>query len=256
MEDIDDTAQPSTLSEFRETEGSAKRLSHLRRLFDTIPIAAPSPPSSPETVNTALPELEQEERRCEVDRKIYARELWRKCNGHDSPNSSMSLRPPEEQDGQPKPEPAPLPTAAARWNAFERYAEEKEKELWRVFVELDSDGDMHLRRSEVAEACRRAGVQVKDSTLDGFIRAVDASGDGAISFEEWRDFLLVRRTDSVVALQHVTDTCHGSCCHGLQASRRFSTTIRHIELLGPQCQDSTKTEMVRSRSHDGSLRAC
>lgn len=60
-----------------------------------------------------------------------------------------------------------------------------------MFVELDVDGDMRLRKVEVREACRRAGVEVKDAVLDDFIRAVDQNNDGAISFDEWRDFLLV-----------------------------------------------------------------
>ncbi|ORY83515.1 mitochondrial carrier domain-containing protein [Leucosporidium creatinivorum] len=163
--DGDNSGEPSTLSEFREAEDPAKRLSRLRRLFDTISMPAPSPPSSPAASTSALPEPEKdEERRLEADRKIYARELWRNT---------------------------PVASAAVRWTAFERYAEEKEKELWRVFVELDVDGDMRLRKEEVREACRRAGVEVKDSMLEEFIRAVDKNNDGAISFDEWRDFLLL-----------------------------------------------------------------
>lgn len=210
-----DTLEPCSLSAFRETEGSAKRLSNLRRLFDTIPIKPPAAPTSPPSSTHPLPELDQEERQCEWDRRIYARELWRKCNSSEATtttaaaSAATNLRSPPEHHDDPSrtgetslqrhPDPlpihtepsSPLPTAAARWNAFERYAEAKEKELWRVFVELDSDGDMRLRRTEVAEACRRAGIQVREATLDDFIRTVDKSGDGAISFEEWRDFLLL-----------------------------------------------------------------
>lgn len=79
-----------------------------------------------------------------------------------------------------------------RWKAFEQYAEEKERELWRAFVELDHDGDMRLRKDEVREACRRAGIDVREGAIDEFVRTVDRNGDGVISFDEWRDFLLVR----------------------------------------------------------------
>lgn len=113
---------------------------------------------------------------------MYARELWGKCSG-----ASNALCLTEGKD--PK---GAAAAKAVRWTAFEKYAEEKEKELWRLFVELDVDGDMRLRKPEVREACKRAGVEIKERTLDDFIRAVNKNGDGAISFDEWRDFLLVR----------------------------------------------------------------
>ncbi|KAK4695810.1 hypothetical protein P7C70_g8485, partial [Phenoliferia sp. Uapishka_3] len=80
---------------------------------------------------------------------------------------------------------------AVRWSAFEKYAEEKEKELWRVFVEVDVDGDMRLKKDEVRQACKKAGLEVKEAMLDDFVRAVDKNNDGVISFDEWRDFLLL-----------------------------------------------------------------
>lgn len=196
----DNAGEPATLSEFRDAEDPAKRLSRLRRLFDTISMPSPSPPSSPVPSTSALPEPERdEERRLEADRKIYARELWRKCNGQPSPSGSAPCKDgllagdlrEDSRPATPSGASTPAASAAVRWTAFERYADEKEKELWRVFVELDVDGDMRLRKEEVREACRRAGVQVKDSMLEEFIRAVDQNNDGAISFDEWRDFLLV-----------------------------------------------------------------
>ncbi|BGP17904.1 hypothetical protein JCM10213v2_005952 [Rhodosporidiobolus nylandii] len=79
-----------------------------------------------------------------------------------------------------------------RWNAFEKYAEEKEHELWKAFCELDRDGDMRLGIGEMREACRRAGVEIKDpKAIEQFVRTVDRNGDGVISFDEWRDFLLL-----------------------------------------------------------------
>jgi solute carrier family 25 phosphate transporter 23/24/25/41 len=102
-------------------------------------------------------------------------------------SGGTELRVGEEKDNKLR----SVASVAVRWTAFERYAEEKERELWRLFVELDVDGDMRLRKEEVREACKRAGVEVQDGTLEEFIRAVDKNNDGAISFDEWRDFLLV-----------------------------------------------------------------
>ncbi|GAA5871443.1 hypothetical protein JCM1840_002896 [Sporobolomyces johnsonii] len=184
--------EPQTLSEYRAAEGSIQRLSRLRALFESIP--APSPPSSPVASTSALPTIEPttEAERCAAERKIYTRELWKKCGAtvaaSMSPTPSSSAESPAsaalEKDRQ-------AALAAVRWKAFEQYADEKENELWKVFCELDEDGDMRLKREEVQEACRRAGVEVKEATLDGFVRAVDRNGDGVISFDEWRDFLLL-----------------------------------------------------------------
>ncbi|TNY20556.1 mitochondrial carrier domain-containing protein [Rhodotorula diobovata] len=102
-----------------------------------------------------------------------------------SPAASSSALPPEPDQQQQQLQPS---TTTA---AFEQYADAKERELWRAFVDLDRDGDHRLRAPEVREACRRAGLEVKDQAIDDFVRAVDRNGDGFISFDEWRDFLLL-----------------------------------------------------------------
>ena len=79
---------------------------------------------------------------------MYAKELWGKCSGN-----ALCLAEGKAAAAEAK---------AVRWSAFEKYAEEKEKELWRLFVELDVDGDMRLRKEEVREACKRAGVEIKE----------------------------------------------------------------------------------------------
>lgn len=113
------------------------------------------------------------------------RELWGQC-GSSSPHQQTQT----EHKTTPR-QPSP-PSTASRWQAFEQYADLKERELWRAFCELDRDGDMRLRKSEVREACRRAGIELREDALDEFVRTVDRDGDGAISFDDWRDFLLVR----------------------------------------------------------------
>ncbi|BGO93151.1 hypothetical protein NBRC10512_007596 [Rhodotorula toruloides] len=193
---IDASPEPSTLSEFRDSEGPARRMTRLRSLFESLP--PPSPPSTtsplPPTPDEAPPPTEDEATRCAQDRKAYARELWRKCGASvaasvpPSPTPSSSTAPPPSSDNERQRTAA---LAAVRWKAFEQYAEEKERELWRAFVELDHDGDMRLRKDEVREACRRAGIDVRDGAIDEFVRTVDRNGDGAISFDEWRDFLLL-----------------------------------------------------------------
>lgn len=202
--------EPKTLQDFHVQEGS-RRQSRLKCLFDSIPIRCPPTPSSNTSTSEAstsfLPPFnseKEEELQREENRKIYARELWKKCSGgtdklvdsskafvgESTTSNSTSL----------------TTTSTRRWNAFEKYAEEKEMELWKLFVELDLDGDMRLNKEEVRLACKRAGVEVKEGTLDGFVRAVDRNGDGVISFDEWRDFLLVSTTIQRRLMLNLRDT--------------------------------------------------
>ncbi|KDE06805.1 hypothetical protein, variant [Microbotryum lychnidis-dioicae p1A1 Lamole] len=185
-----------------------------------------SPSSSSPSAPTALQQAADQHAH---DRKTYARELWCKCNdvpagaslntavsastvptappqGADTPLRTASTSP--ESTKTPRSQPsAPIASAAARWTAFEKYAEEKEKELWKVFVEFDSDRDMKLRVSEVRQACKRAGLEIMDGTLDDFMKTVDKDGDGAISFAEWRNFLLLLpRPTSMPEIMHYYQT--------------------------------------------------
>ncbi|GEM10051.1 mitochondrial carrier protein [Rhodotorula toruloides] len=171
-------------------------MTRLRSLFESLP--PPSPPSTalplPRTPDEAPPPPEDEATRCAQDRKAYDRELWRKCGASvvasvpPSPTPSSSTAPPLSSDNDRQRQAA---LDALRWKAFEQYADEKERELWRAFVELDHDGDMQLRKEEVREACRMAGIEVREGAIDEFVRTVDRNGDGVISFDEWRDFLLL-----------------------------------------------------------------
>lgn len=177
--------EPTTLSAFREREGSTQRQTRLQRLFESIKppsmITQAAPPPTPvEAAEDDADEVaaeEEERKRREENRKIYARELWGKCTiGCEQATAAG-------QGGEKG--------KLTRWKSFERYAEEKERELWTVFRDFDVDGDMKLRTADMREACHRAGYDVKESTLQDFMRDLDKNKDGYITFGEWRDFLLV-----------------------------------------------------------------
>ena len=229
--------EPQTLSAFHASEGPVQRLSRLRSLFESIPAPPPSPTASTSALPAEEGEKEEEERRREENRRVYAKELWGKCSGN-----ALCLAEGKAAAAEAK---------AVRWSAFEKYAEEKEKELWRLFVELDVDGDMRLRKEEVREACKRAGVEIKERTLDDFIRAVDKNGDGAISFDEWRDFLLVRLSCSLWRGRRELMVLYAnSCCQDEPRWSRSSSTTRRTGSTDLQCRSSLKTAMVRLSSLD------
>mgnify|MGYP002717602125 CR=1 FL=1 len=184
----DGTTTP-TLSEYRASEGDARRLTRLRSLFDSLPPPNASGTTPDTDTNTKAPSTTTtpDADQCARDRKLYMRELWGQCGSSATPHQQTQTEQPKTTPRQPSP-----PSTASRWQAFEKYADLKERELWRAFCELDRDGDMRLRKSEVREACRRAGIELREDALDEFVRTVDRDGDGAISFDDWRDFLLVR----------------------------------------------------------------
>ncbi|GAA5913797.1 hypothetical protein JCM6882_007702 [Rhodosporidiobolus microsporus] len=219
----DASTEPQSLAEYRKREGAVKRLSRLRSLFDSIPApsASPSPPSnsiplpptSPSTSSSPSPPPPTTAESQARDRRAYTSELWRQCGASvaasvppvPSSPSSSSAPLPSPSSSSPPASSSPSPSLdaerqsalrALRWTAFQSYADEKEAELWSSFCALDQDGDHRIGVGEVREACRRAGIELPkgeegERSVREFVRHVDRDGDGVISFDEWRDFLLL-----------------------------------------------------------------
>lgn len=85
------------------------------------------------------------------------------------------------------------------WEGFLAYAENKERELYKIFVEMDSKCDMRLDVQEIRTALDRAGIEVPQASLDDFIASLTstrtsnpASGEKTyVTFPEFRDYLLL-----------------------------------------------------------------
>ncbi|GAA5841321.1 hypothetical protein JCM11251_001624 [Rhodosporidiobolus azoricus] len=220
-------AEPLSLAEYRRREGSVKRLSRLRSLFDSIPAPSAAPPSPPQTSlplpsttsdASAPPPATEDPRARERERRAYTSELWKECGATVAasipptpppsstsplPSTSTSLPPSASMTTPPGPSQSSTLDAdrqsalrALRWTAFQSYADRKEAELFSSFCALDQDGDRKIGVEEVREACRTAGVAIPsgaegERAVREFVRHVDRDGDGVISFEEWRDFLLL-----------------------------------------------------------------
>ncbi|KAL8841419.1 MAG: hypothetical protein Q9205_000707 [Flavoplaca limonia] len=73
---------------------------------------------------------------------------------------------------------------------FRGFVRQTEKELLKLFQSIDRDHNGQLDKTELRSAFSRAGLAVPNSKLDRFFSEVDTNGDGVISFDEWRDFLL------------------------------------------------------------------
>ncbi|KAF9104420.1 hypothetical protein BGX27_010110 [Mortierella sp. AM989] len=77
------------------------------------------------------------------------------------------------------------------YNDFEVFVEEKEERLWNLFREIDHNNDNEIQPEELQASLAKAGIHLSDSDVHRFFKAMDKDGDGAIDYEEWRDFLVL-----------------------------------------------------------------
>ncbi|QCD96954.1 solute carrier family 25 [Vigna unguiculata] len=84
---------------------------------------------------------------------------------------------------------------------FRRYMDDKELEIYRIFQAIDVAHNGCILPEELWEALVKAGmvsfyckltrIKIDDEELARFVEHVDKDNNGVITFEEWRDFLLL-----------------------------------------------------------------
>lgn len=77
------------------------------------------------------------------------------------------------------------------YQEFRRYMDDKELELYRIFQAIDVEHNGCILPEELWDALVKAGIEIDDEELAHFVEHVDKDNDGIITFEEWRDFLLL-----------------------------------------------------------------
>ncbi|CAL4889331.1 unnamed protein product [Urochloa decumbens] len=77
------------------------------------------------------------------------------------------------------------------YDDFRRYMDDKELELYRIFQAIDVEHNGCILPEELWHALVKAGIEIGDEELARFVEHVDKDNDGIITFEEWRDFLLL-----------------------------------------------------------------
>ncbi|KAF9576703.1 hypothetical protein EC968_005476 [Mortierella alpina] len=107
-------------------------------------------------------------------------------NGEDGHEDGSEIR---HGDGDPSS--TPSKQRQVHYEDFEVFLEEKEERLWNLFREIDHNNDNEIHADELQASLAKAGINMSDAELKQFISAMDKDGDGAIDFEEWRDFLVL-----------------------------------------------------------------
>ncbi|KAL2462805.1 Mitochondrial substrate carrier family protein [Forsythia ovata] len=77
------------------------------------------------------------------------------------------------------------------YQEFRKYMDDKELELYRIFQAIDVEHNGCILPEELWDALVKAGIEIDDDELASFVEHVDKDNDGIITFEEWRDFLLL-----------------------------------------------------------------
>ncbi|KAK4486220.1 hypothetical protein RD792_008890 [Penstemon davidsonii] len=77
------------------------------------------------------------------------------------------------------------------YGEFRKYMDDKELELYRIFQAIDVEHNGCILPEELWDALVKAGIEIDDDELASFVEHVDKDNNGIITFEEWRDFLLL-----------------------------------------------------------------
>ncbi|CAA0811230.1 Mitochondrial substrate carrier family protein [Striga hermonthica] len=77
------------------------------------------------------------------------------------------------------------------YQEFRKYMDDKELELYRIFQAIDVEHNGCIVPEELWDALVKAGIEINDDELASFVEHVDKDNNGIITFEEWRDFLLL-----------------------------------------------------------------
>ncbi|KAK3152436.1 hypothetical protein QOZ80_2BG0158850 [Eleusine coracana subsp. coracana] len=77
------------------------------------------------------------------------------------------------------------------YDDFRRYMDDKELELYRIFQAIDVEHNGCILPEELWHALVKSRIEIDDEELVRFVEHVDKDNDGIITFEEWRDFLLL-----------------------------------------------------------------
>uniref|UniRef100_A0A1J3CQ52 Calcium-binding mitochondrial carrier protein SCaMC-1 n=1 Tax=Noccaea caerulescens TaxID=107243 RepID=A0A1J3CQ52_NOCCA len=84
------------------------------------------------------------------------------------------------------------------YDEFRRYMDAKELELYMIFQAIDLQHSGDICPEELWEALVNAGIEIKDKELAAFMEHVDKDNNGIITFQEWRDFLLLHPHEATI----------------------------------------------------------
>eukprot|EP00731_Ephydatia_muelleri_P024676 Em0016g947a len=83
---------------------------------------------------------------------------------------------------------------------FTRYCLANEQKLWSVFQQLDKNHDGEIDAEEVKLSLKMLGLDVSDGDVVKLLMKMDKDGNVRISWEEWREFLLLQPDTNIKSI--------------------------------------------------------
>lgn len=112
------------------------------------------------------------------------------------------------------------------FSEFVKYCTEHEKKLWLVFQNLDTNQDGLIDMEEIKFSLKKLGLRLSDSEIKQLLQKMDKDGNVKISWEEWREFLLLQPHTSVQSIfriwSHSTATNIGESLDNILLPDEFS----------------------------------
>ncbi|KAE8254568.1 hypothetical protein A4X13_0g3370 [Tilletia indica] len=118
--------------------------------------------------------------------------------------SDEEIRELEERETAEREEADGLRQRRIEWEGFLKYAEDKERELYTIFQDIDKNGDGIVDIGEIRAALERAGIDLGSKPLEDFTASLAsaryypaptvanlAEGSLYVTFPEFRDYLLL-----------------------------------------------------------------
>ncbi|KAJ9598292.1 hypothetical protein L9F63_011032, partial [Diploptera punctata] len=83
---------------------------------------------------------------------------------------------------------------------FIHYVKEHEKNLRLQFSHLDKNKDAEVEPKELIKAFKELGVEIDKNEATNLLQRMDQDGSLAISFDEWRDYLLYAPSTDIIEI--------------------------------------------------------
>lgn len=83
---------------------------------------------------------------------------------------------------------------------FIHYVREHEKKLQLHFTHLDQDGDGKVNLQDMISAFKELGIEIDASEALKLLKRIDQDDSLVISYDEWRDFLLLAPSTDIHGL--------------------------------------------------------
>lgn len=71
-----------------------------------------------------------------------------------------------------------------------------------LFQDIDVNRDGRLDKVEIQNAFKRLGIRIEDEEANRLIKKIKKDGSVSISFEEWRDYLILHPAEEITELMN------------------------------------------------------